>query len=370
MSMPKVMTLVAVVVFGILGFFAWMKSSHKPRYSATSIAQTSIEVPLPEPQTVQPSVEPFVVPEEKKVEDKKAEEKKLEDTKVEEKKMETPKGEEPSTVPTPEAKPLGVTGDLPNADRIAELFNQGAPKLPIVETITYTSRVDWLKGRPAWLADYAGHYRTSRHFIARSLNGTADYNTQNIFNGDQFNVFRQDKNFSFYLLVDASRCKMWLYYHDQDTDERVLLKRYDVALGRSDTNKASGSLTPLGKFTLGDKIAVYKPGVMGYHLSNKVEMITIFGTRWIPFAQAVGDNTGPAKGLGIHGAPWKKDETTGELVASDSNVGGYQSDGCIRMTTGDVEELFAIIITRPTVIEIVKDYFGTTLPGHEPTKQG
>ena len=60
--------------------------------------------------------------------------------------------------------------DVPEADRVDELFNRQDPKFPIVETIPYRSRVAWQKGRPAWLSDYAAHYKTSRHFIARSLN--------------------------------------------------------------------------------------------------------------------------------------------------------------------------------------------------------
>lgn len=360
MTIPKMLTLGAVVLFGAIGFFAWMKSPGKTVADATTPAP--MEVTLPEPQTVTPPPA-----EEKKAEDKKVESvKEPAPTPAPEVPPQAPATPPPPPPPAAQAQPAGDTSALPNANRIQEFFNRGTPQLSIVKTITYTSRVDWMQGRPAWLADYAAHYRTSRHFIARSLNGTADYDTQNIFNGDQFNVLRDDKNFSFYLLVDASRCKMFFYYLDKDTDERVLLKCYDVALGRPDAGRASGSLTPFGKYTLGDKIATYKPGAMGYHLGNKIEMITVFGTRWIPFAQAVGDNTGPAKGLGIHGAPWKKDEASGQLIATDDTVTGYQSDGCIRMSTKDVEELFAIIITRPTMIEIVKDYFSATLPGHEP----
>ena len=56
-------------------------------------------------------------------------------------------------------------------DRIHEFFTTGINKLPIVETITYTPRVQWLEGRAAWVSDYASYYGTSRHFIARSLNG-------------------------------------------------------------------------------------------------------------------------------------------------------------------------------------------------------
>ena len=141
--------------------------------------------------------------------------------------------------------------ELPEADRIEELFNKDGPKLPIVETITYKSLVPWQKGRPAWLSDYAGHYETSRHFIARSLNGKPDYFKQELAEGARFNVLRKDKNFEFALIVDTSRCKMWFYYVDLDQKQKVLLKTYQVGLGRLDASKTSGLLTPLGKYTLG-----------------------------------------------------------------------------------------------------------------------
>ena len=98
----------------------------------------------------------------------------------------------------------------------------------------------WLKGRPAWIADYAAYYNTSRHFIARSLNGKPDYFSQKVSQGSSFNVFRKDKNIQFFLLVDVSRCKMGFYYIDLDTNESILLKTYRVGLGRLDTSKASG----------------------------------------------------------------------------------------------------------------------------------
>ncbi len=75
--------------------------------------------------------------------------------------------------------------DFPNIDRIFQLFTTGPTKLPIVETVHYSSSVPWLKGRPAWIADYASHYNTSRHFIARSLNGKPDYFSQKVVGREQ-----------------------------------------------------------------------------------------------------------------------------------------------------------------------------------------
>ena len=55
----------------------------------------------------------------------------------------------------------------------------------------------------------------------------------------------------------------------------------------------------------------------------------------------------------------------GELVETSESLGKYESDGCIRFATQDIEELFAIIITRPTTIELVKDFYEAKLPGVE-----
>ena len=326
-SFPKTLAVVTVLLFVTIGLAAYLKSPGKEKASAVQAAPVEVvATPVKEVATAETKVAASV-----------------DDFSF--------------------TQPRSADG-LPDADRIEELFNRGIPQLPIVETITYNSRVDWLKGRPAWVADYSGHYKTSRHFIARSLNGKADYLKQDVFNGDQFNVLRSEKDISFHLLVDSSRCKMWFYYVDHDTNERVLLKRYDVTLGRPDKNKASGLLTPLGKFSLGDKFATYKPGATGFYLGNKIEMITVFGTRWIPFEQGLSGCTAPAKGLGIHGAP-KEKSVNGEFSSTDHLVGGYDSDGCIRLATEDMEEVFSIIVSRPTVIEIVKDFHEANLPGVE-----
>lgn len=279
----------------------------------------------------------------------------------------------PSKAPTPKvivmsaaasSAPVVQEGDFPQVDRIAELFTTGPNKLPIVETITYASHVPWLKGRPAWIADYASHYATSRHFIARSLNGKRDYSAQRISTGSRFNVFKKDRNFQFYLLVDLSLCKMGFYYVDLDTNERVLLKTYQVGAGKlADT--VSGSLTPLGRYSLGSKIAVYKPGILGQFQDKQIEMIRVFGTRWIPFDQELGGCTAKAKGYGIQGAPWISAKKGQELVEVRDVVGKYESDGCIRLVQEDMEELFSIVITKPTIIEIVKHFKDARLPGIE-----
>lgn len=250
-------------------------------------------------------------------------------------------------------------------DRIRGLFTTGPSKLPIVETIRYTSRVPWLKGRPAWITDYASYFKTSRHFIARSLNGKPDYLTQRVASGNKFNVLSIDKKISFYLLVDISRLKMHFYYLDEGTDERVLLKTYDVGLGRKDANSPSGCLTPTGKYRLGEKVAIYKPGVHDFFQDEDIEMIQVFGTRWIPFEEEIEGCIADAKGYGIHGAPWFHRSEDGELYEDRETIGKFDSDGCIRLNQNDVEELFAIVISRPTTIEVVKHFKDAKLPGWE-----
>ena len=252
-----------------------------------------------------------------------------------------------------------------DVDRISRLFTTGKGKLPFVETVSYKSRVAWLQGRPAWIADYASYYTTSRHFIARSLNGNRDYYTQKVSSGDFFNVFQKDKDIRFNLIVDLAKLKMWFYAYDADLNIRYLLKTYKVGCGKVDKDSPSGSLTPLGTFTLGDKIAIYKPGVEGFFKDQKIEMIRVFGTRWIPYAGEQDETLALLKGFGMHGIPWFYDETTGELMENRESIGCYDSSGCLRLLQEDIEELFAIVITKPTTVQIVKNFQDARLPGIE-----
>lgn len=330
MSFPKLLVIIAVVLFGTVIVAAIVKGNKDtpPTKLATGNAPIEVEierevVSAPVAKPILSATEPVIV-----------------------KAVDSPNLIEPKPEP-------------PDANRIEEFFSIDGPKLPIVETITYKSRVAWQKGRPAWLSDYASHYQTSRHFIARSLNGTPDYFKQDLAEGDKFNVIRKDKNLQFYLLIDLSRCKLWFYYEDLDKHERVLVKTYHVGVGRIDATKKSGFLTPLGKYSLGNKIAIYKPKMMGYHNGDHVEMMSVFGTRWIPFDKEIAGCTAPAKGFGVHGTPWNRN-TKGEFIQDKTSIGKYQSDGCIRLASQDVEELFAIIITKPTVIELVKDFYDAT----------
>lgn len=307
MSFPRILFIGAIALFAIIGVFAVLKKTSKP------VAQTEVKKP---------------------------------EVKV-------------AKLPDVSSVPFQVAGDFPDIDRIYQLFTTGPSKLPIVETISYTSQVSWLKGRPAWIGDYASYYGTSKHFIARSLNGKPDYENQKVSPASRFNVFRKDRNFQFYLLVDVSLCKMGFYYIDLDTQERVLLKTYKVGLGKL-SNSPSGSLTPLGRYTLGSKVAVYKPGVVGLYQDKQIEMMHVFGTRWIPFEQGA-----EVKGYGIHGTPWQVDSHKHQLVDNRFGIGKYESHGSIYLGTEDMEELFAIVISKPTIIEVVKHFKDAKLPGVE-----
>lgn len=250
---------------------------------------------------------------------------------------------------------------LPQADRIEELFRTSGKKLPIVETISYKSRTDWLKGRPAWISDYAAHHRTSRHFIARSLHGPREYLRQEVSEGDRFNVYRSDLDFQFNLVIDLSRRQLGLYYQRLDTGERELIKSYRVGLGRPAPERESKLLTPIGQYLLGSKVAIFAPGIRGFYNGEKAEMIRLFGTRWIPFDKEIGPCSEPAKGYGIHGAPWR-DDGQGGLKEELASLDGYTSDGCVHLAAADMEELFAIILARPAVVELVMDHRQAQFP--------
>lgn len=195
--------------------------------------------------------------------------------------------------------------------------------------------------------------------------GEREYFTQLVTPGSSFNVFSRDKEIEFHLVVDAAHCRMAFYYIDLHTRERVLLKVYPVGLGRLSEESLSGTLTPYGSYQLGDKVAVYHPGITDLFHDQKTEMVRVFGSRWIPFGQEIGGCAEPAKGYGIQGAPWVFNEEKGALTERRECVGQYESDGCIRLYQEDVEELYSIIITKPTFIHISKHLDHVKLPGTE-----
>lgn len=254
--------------------------------------------------------------------------------------------------------------DLPaDVDRMAQLFQPYPPTLPFVETIAYTGRVDWVAGRSAYLGDYASHFQTSKHFISRSLHGAGTYLSDRVSKGDRFNVYRKDKQIEFHLVLDLSRLKLWLYCYDKGEDAKILLKTYPVCAGKLDPHSRSGSLTPLGTFAIGNDFAVYDKGVKGNFKNESCEMVTVYGMRWISLGRELAGCTGSSKGLGLHGVPWRRSPSGEELVESRNLIGNYESGGCISLLTEDIEELYAVIVSKPAILHIVEDFIDAKVPG-------
>lgn len=250
-----------------------------------------------------------------------------------------------------------------DVDLVDRLFSTKDP-LAIVETVHYVARVPWLPEKTAYICDWARYYETSKHFISRSLRGKENYFTEAVSRGEKFNVFRKDRLLEFHMVIDLSRRKMWLYYFDVKDNARKLLKSYPVSVGKLDPKSVSGSLTPTGIFACGSEIACYKEGDIGLYKNQPCEMVSIFGKRWIPISREVANCSGACRGLGIHGVPMKKDEE-GKWVDDEECIGGCNSLGCIRLLTKDVQELFAIIVSKPSYVHIVRDFQFAELPGVE-----
>ncbi len=263
---------------------------------------------------------------------------------------------EPVVVYAPSGPPIlssSSDAELPEeVDRMNELFKSRSSSLPFIESLAYAARVDWLSGRPAYLGDYSAHYQTSKHFISRSIRGAGNYLSDVVSKGQKFNVYRKDYPIEFHLIVDLSRLKLWLYCHDKVLAATTLLKTYRICAGKLDGSRPSGSLTPTGHYAIGKELAVYQPGDRGSFKNDACEMITIYGKRWIPFG----------KGLGLHGVPWKR---TGEALQEQSAcIGHYETEGSIRLLTEDIEEIYAVIASKPASLQIVKDFSEAQLPSN------
>lgn len=360
MSVLRMFGMITIALFAVVGVVGVIKKNKNPEQKIEEELSSMNEIKQDIPAFVTEAItyeKPQIALKAKHVEEVKVETPKIIETRIIEPKI--------VEIKQGDSKLFTEVSEDVEVDRIGRLFTTGKNKLPFVETVSYKSRVAWLQGRPAWIADYASYFATSRHFIARSLNGNRDYYTQKVSSGDLFNVFQKDKDIRFHLVVDLTKLKMWFYAYDADLNIRYLLKTYKVGCGKLDKDSPSGSLTTLGSYTLGDKVAIYRPGVEGFFKDQKVEMIRVFGTRWIPYAGEQDESLALLKGFGIHGVPWTQDEITGELVESRTSVSCYDSSGCIRLLQEDIEELFAIVITKPTTVQIVKNFQDAKLPGNE-----
>lgn len=248
--------------------------------------------------------------------------------------------------------------DEPEA--LSQLFVKGTG-CPIVETVRYSSRVSWKPKKQAWLVDYANYYKTPVDFIVHYITGRSGGEAPPIKEGQQFTVLRNDRSFYFHVIVSFASMKMRLYYVMPQENKAVFLKSYPVCLGRKDPSKSSGSLTPFGVFLLGQRVACFKPKMMGTHKGHRVELVQVFGTRWIPFEKEVFSCTEPAKGFGIHGAPFVREGSESSPVEDSSSISTWASDGCIRLKQRDIEELFSVISTRTSYVEIIPDFRESSL---------
>jgi len=124
------------------------------------------------------------------------------------------------------------------------------------------------------------------------------------------------------ILVDKSTFTLTLFFDD------YYMKEYPVGLGRD-------GRTPSGTFTIDSMLREadwYPPdgGVIRYGEEGH-----LIGTRWIGF-----EDRSDASGYGIHGT-----------VDPDS-IGSMESEGCIRLTNEDVEELYDFLV-EGTEVKIV-----------------
>lgn len=97
-----------------------------------------------------------------------------------------------------------------------------------------------------------------------------------------------------------------------------LLKAYPVGVGKYSTPTPTGSYTVISK--------IVHPGGM-------------LGTRWMGLSISIGN-------YGIHG------------TNNPQSIGGYVSNGCVRMHNKDVEELFPLVVIG-TPVNIIPGTGGT-----------
>ena len=152
----------------------------------------------------------------------------------------------------------------------------------------------------------ARDHKTTVELIKRSNDLASD----NIFPGKKIKV----RTAGFSIIVDKSQNVLLL----KDGDD--IFKSYTVATG---TNNS----TPVGTFKIIEKIPNppwYKPGVVIPAGSPE----NILGTRWLGLTK---------EGYGIHG------------TTDPKSLGNQVTAGCIRMSNGDVEELYSIV---PVGVEV------------------
>lgn len=153
MSFPKIIIISAVVIFGLVGAIGlWKKISFPKKVSLATEVKNEAKGEMPKAQEAKIEKRPHVIV-----------------SPVQQQQVQAAESPKQQQKPLGPNVPIMIKEDFPNIDRIFQLFTSGPMKLPIVETVTYSTNVPWLKGRPAWVADYANYYNTSRHFRASLL---------------------------------------------------------------------------------------------------------------------------------------------------------------------------------------------------------
>jgi lipoprotein-anchoring transpeptidase ErfK/SrfK len=156
--------------------------------------------------------------------------------------------------------------------------------------------------------------------IARAFNTTADLiKESNNLTSDTIRPYDRLKlvTADFSLVIDKSQNTLALRADDQ------LLKVYSVSTGKENR-------TPTGEFKIINKLknpVWYKAGAVVPAESPE----NILGSRWLGLS---------IEKYGIHG------------TTEPESIGEYNTEGCVRMTNEDVEELF-IIVQRGTKVTIV-----------------
>jgi lipoprotein-anchoring transpeptidase ErfK/SrfK/predicted negative regulator of RcsB-dependent stress response len=139
----------------------------------------------------------------------------------------------------------------------------------------------------------------------------------------------------FRIVIDRATNRLFV------VDSQGIFKAYRVGLG------APGSETVLGSYRIGDKIkdpTWHKPGEGPIPPGDPRNELA---TRWM---QMVPEEEGLPKDLGIHG------------TLSPETIGYYSSNGCARMLTPEVEELFDIVVRATPVLVVEGVRRDTMLP--------
>ncbi|MDD5698829.1 MAG: L,D-transpeptidase [Victivallaceae bacterium] len=173
------------------------------------------------------------------------------------------------------------------------------------------------------LRKIAMQHNTSMEAVQRS--NRMKLNDTNVELGKTFNIYVGDWK----IVISKSRKKLYLF------DGKEIFKAYTVGIGKQNR-------TPTGIFKTGGK----RKNPDWYAPTGKIsfgDKGNVLGTRWIRLIPD-GECSREVSGLGIHGT-WEPE-----------TIGKASSNGCIRLTNPDIEELFAILPNelKPVPVKIIE----------------